>query len=82
MLQESGLWGAEQDLAFPLIVKTGVNPHKETVRYYFNYSDAPQSFVYPHGVATELLSGKEIQSGEQLELEAWGERIVLEAGSN
>jgi beta-galactosidase len=82
VLQESGLWGAEQELAFPLIVKTGVNPHNETIRYYFNYSDTPQSFVYPHGVAAELLSGKEIQSGEQVELEAWGVRIMLEAGSN
>lgn len=81
-VQEAGLWGSEQELAFPLIVKTGVNSHNETVRYYFNYSDAPQSFVYPHGVAAELLSGKEIQSGEQLELEAWGVRIMLEAGSN
>lgn len=77
-VQEAGLWGEDQELAWPLIVKTGVNPQHETIRYYFNYSDVPQSFVYRHGVAAELLSDKVVQSGEQLELEPWGVRILLE----
>ncbi len=77
-VQETGLWGADQELAFPLIVKTGINPQNQTVRYYFNYSDSPQSLVYPHGPAEELLSGRELAQGEELELAPWGAAILLE----
>ncbi|WP_379160039.1 beta-galactosidase [Paenibacillus sp. sgz5001063] len=75
-VQEAGLWGADQELAFPLIVKTGINPLNQTVRYYFNYSDTPQSFVYPHGSAEELLSGREVASNEELKLAPWGVLIL------
>ncbi|SDM64488.1 beta-galactosidase [Paenibacillus jilunlii] len=77
-VQEAGLWGADQELAFPLIVKTGINPQNQTVRYYLNYSDTPQSLVYPHGPAEELLSGREIAAGMELELAPWGAAILLE----
>ncbi|MHA6531310.1 beta-galactosidase [Paenibacillus sp. BAC0078] len=76
-VQEAGLWGADQELDFPLIVKTGVNQQNQTVRYYFNYSDAPQSLVYPHGPARELLSGRTVAPREELELSPWG-FVILE----
>lgn len=79
--QEAGLWGHDQELAFPLIVKTGVNRQQQRVRYYFNYSDEPVSMVYRHGAAAELLSGREVQPEEKLELEPWGVRILLEHSS-
>ncbi|MNC29611.1 Beta-galactosidase bgaB [compost metagenome] len=77
-VQEAGLWGADQELAFPLIVKKGINRQNRTVRYYFNYSDSPQSLVYPHSPAEELLSGREIAPQEELELPPWGVLILLE----
>ncbi|OKP81578.1 beta-galactosidase [Paenibacillus helianthi] len=76
-VQEAGLWGADQELAFPLIVRTGINPQNQTVRYYFNYSDSPQSLVYPHGPAEELLSGRKVAPKEELELSPWGFVILL-----
>ncbi|OKP89249.1 beta-galactosidase [Paenibacillus sp. P32E] len=76
-VQEAGLWGADQELAFPLIVRTGINPQNRTVRYYFNYSDSPQSLVYPHGPAEELLSGRKVAPKEELELSPWGFVILL-----
>ncbi|MGN7764426.1 beta-galactosidase [Paenibacillus sp. 22594] len=76
-VQEAGLWGADQELAFPLIVRTGINPQNQTVRYYFNYSDSPQSLVYPHGPAEELLSGRKVAPKEELELSPWGFLILL-----
>ncbi|WP_411830131.1 beta-galactosidase trimerization domain-containing protein [Paenibacillus sonchi] len=78
VVQEAGLWGADQELAFPLIVKTGINPQNQTVRYYLNYSDTPQSLVYPHGPVIELQSEREIAPKEELELAPWGVAILLE----
>lgn len=76
VMKDAGVWGADQELAFPLIVKTGVNDEGHTIRYYFNYSDEPVSFQNPHGGGTELLSGDSIAAGQEIELERWGIRII------
>jgi beta-galactosidase len=76
--REAGIWGADQNLQFPLIVKSGVNEAGKIVRYYFNYSDEPKSFVYPYGNGIELLKEREIRSGGSIELERWGIGIVEE----
>lgn len=75
-VKAAGLWGADQELSFPLIVKSGTNEAGKTIRYYFNYSDEPRSFVYPHGDGTELLSDRAVRSGERIELDRWGVAIV------
>lgn len=75
-MKDAGVWGADQELAFPLIVKTGVNDLGHTIRYYFNYSDEAVSFNYPHGAGTELLSGDSVEADQKLELERWGVRII------
>ncbi|HZG55615.1 beta-galactosidase [Paenibacillus sp.] len=72
----AGLWGPDQELRFPLIVKSGTNEAGRTVRYYFNYSDEPVSFPYPHGDGTELLTDRPVRAGERIELERWGAAIV------
>ncbi|ACS99575.1 beta-galactosidase [Paenibacillus sp. JDR-2] len=77
--REAGIWGVDQELQFPVIVKTGTNESGKTIRYYFNYSDEPQSFVYPHGDGAELLGDLGLRSGETIELERWGVAIVEEA---
>ncbi|UUZ96695.1 beta-galactosidase [Paenibacillus sp. P25] len=77
-LKEAGLWGTEQRLAFPLIVKTGVNALGRTIRYYFNYSDHQVSFTYPYPEGVELVSGQAVQEGDSLQLEPWGFKIIEE----
>ncbi|WP_434749104.1 beta-galactosidase [Paenibacillus amylolyticus] len=76
VMKDAGVWGADQELAFPLIVKSGVNDQGQTIRYYFNYSDEPVSFHNPQGEGTELLSGDVIAAGQKIELERWGIRII------
>ncbi|WP_042203907.1 beta-galactosidase [Paenibacillus camerounensis] len=76
--REAGLWGQDQQIRFPLIVKSGKNLAGQTIRYYFNYSAGKHSFSYPHGNGLELVSSQPITSGETTELEAWGFIIVLE----
>lgn len=77
-LQVAGLWGEDQQLSFPLIVKSGVNRHGSTIRYYYNYSAESVSFQYPYGAGEELLSGNPVAHAEELKLEAWGVFIISE----
>ncbi|RCW45471.1 beta-galactosidase [Paenibacillus prosopidis] len=77
-VQEAGLWGSNQELAFPIIVKSGTNADGKQIRYYFNYSGEAATFVYPHAVGRELLAGRSIGIGEQLELAPWGVLIISE----
>ncbi|WP_308722701.1 beta-galactosidase [Paenibacillus polysaccharolyticus] len=76
VMKDAGVWGADQEIAFPLIVKTGVNDQGHTIRYYFNYSDEPVSFKNPYSEGTELLSGDSIAAGQEIKLERWGVRII------
>ncbi|SFD52224.1 beta-galactosidase [Paenibacillus catalpae] len=75
----AGIYGPDQALRFPLIVKSGVNEAGRTIRYYFNYSNQPESFSYPHGNGIELLSARNIASGEQIALDRWGLVIIEES---
>lgn len=75
--KEAGLWGADQNIRFPLIVKSGKNQAGHTIRYYFNYSEGKQSFIYPYSDGIELLSNQPIAAGTTVELEPWG-FIILE----
>ncbi|WP_042224179.1 beta-galactosidase [Oceanobacillus manasiensis] len=76
--KEAKLWGADQALQFPLIVKVGVNDLNRTIRYYFNYSNESNSFVYPHASGQELLANREIVSSQEVELDRWGIAIIEE----
>jgi beta-galactosidase len=78
---EAGIRTVDQDLAFPLIVRSGVNRYGRTIHYYFNYSGEARSFVYPHAAAVELLSGKGVEMGETVSLEPWGLVVMEEGGT-
>jgi beta-galactosidase len=77
-VKEAGLWGVDQVLSFPLITRWGQNDAGKLVHYYFNYSDDPRLFVYPHGDGIELLSTMPIQQHEQQTLAPWGVLIIEE----
>ncbi|PIH58209.1 beta-galactosidase [Paenibacillus sp. LK1] len=76
VMKEAGLWGTDQELAFPIIVKNGVNEQGNTIRYFFNYSDQATSFVYAYGDGTELLAGTAVSGGQNMVLEPWGFCII------
>jgi beta-galactosidase len=78
VLQKANLWKGEQQLAFPIITKSGVNMQGKTIRYYFNYSNAAKQIQYVNKSGTELISNKIISSNSILQLEAWGVIIVEE----
>jgi beta-galactosidase len=77
-VKKAGLWGADQELTFPLITRAGVNQRKRNVHYYFNYSATPGAVRYPHGAGKELLAGATVAKGQSLQLAPWGMQIVEE----
>lgn len=78
-VKDAGLWHAEQELAFPIIVKSGINKAGIPIRYYFNYSATAASFPNVRRSGVDLMSGRSIASGETLELEPWGFLVIKEA---
>jgi beta-galactosidase len=77
-VKKANLWGADQELAFPLITRGGRNQRGKQVHYYFNYAAAPGTVRYPHAAGRELLSGAAVAQGQQLPLGPWGVQIVEE----
>jgi beta-galactosidase len=77
-VKEAGLWSADQELAFPLITKSGINEQGQAVHYYFNYTDHPSSIRYPYPEGRELLTDTPVQSGLAQPIAAWGVMIIVE----
>ncbi|MBT32830.1 MAG: beta-galactosidase [Thalassobius sp.] len=77
-VKKAGLWGDDQKLSFPIIVKSGINNKGKNIHYYFNYSSSAQSFIYTYKNGKELLEDKEVKSNTQLTLAPWGVKIIEE----
>ncbi len=77
-LQKSNLWGADQELYFPLITKTGINQQSKKVHYYFNYSANTNTIQYTHKKGKELLSNTTISKSALFPLDPWGVKIIEE----
>jgi beta-galactosidase len=79
ILGRAGLTGPDQDIPPSVRLRQGVGREGKRLRYYLNYSRAPQSFVYPHASGTDLLTGKPIKKSQPVSLEPWG-LIIVEEG--
>jgi beta-galactosidase len=77
-VRQAGLWGADQELTYPLITRGGRSQAGKQLHYYFNYSAQPGTVRYPHGAGRELLAGTTVSKGQSLQLGAWGVQIVEE----
>lgn len=77
-LEKANLWKTEQQFAFPIITKSGVNQQNKNIRYFFNYSAVPQKIQYSFKNGKELISNKAVSANSSLDLEAWGVMIVEE----
>jgi beta-galactosidase len=77
-VERAGLRSADQQLSFPLIVRSGVNRYGNTVHYYFNYSGEGKKFRYLYPAGEELLTGERVVKWDSVELAPWGVRIIEE----
>lgn len=73
----AGVRTADQELGFPLIVRSGVNRYGRTVHYYFNYSGEARTFTYPYAGAADVLAGGQVAQGATVHLGPWG-LVILE----
>ncbi|MDN3657271.1 beta-galactosidase [Ferruginibacter paludis] len=77
-VKKAGLWGTDQQLAFPVITKSGVNEKGKLIHYYFNYSATAISLKYPYPDGKELLGDSSILKDSQQQLKPWGVLIIEE----
>lgn len=76
VLKDAGLWGMEQEVEFPVIIKKGTNDLGKEVVYYLNYSPEVRNVIY-HGTDGEELFGKAaVTDGQVLEIGGWDLKIV------
>jgi beta-galactosidase len=77
-VKNAGLYGLDQQLAYPLITKSGMNENGKKLHYYFNYSAVPVSFKYLYNDGIELIGNRAIIKNKTVLLDPWGFKIVEE----
>lgn len=78
VVKNAGLWNVDQEIAFPIITRKGMNDSGKTVHYYFNYSMETQSFNYPYPAGEDLISGEKVEYLSTCQLNPWGLLVVEE----
>lgn len=64
--------------SYPVIVRKGINDFGKNVKYFFNYSAEEQNVPYIYKNGVELLVENPIKAQENLNIPAWGVKIVEE----
>ena len=77
-VQRAGLWGPQQALHFPTIMRSGVLSDGQPVHYLLNYSDAPAQVIYTLPPGKNLLSGEAVPQNGTVSLPAWGVAVIEE----
>jgi beta-galactosidase len=77
-VKRAGLWGPQQSIHFPAIVRNGVLSNGHPVHYFLNYSADPAHVAYAFTDGTDLLSGRRVAQGGNLLLPAWGVAVMEE----
>lgn len=80
--EKAGLWTADQQAEFPVIIRSGINQSGANIRYYFNYSSNKRQVEYQHLKGKELLSGSAVEQGALISLSPWGIAIVESEQTN
>ncbi len=77
-VKRAGLWGPQQALHFPTIMRSGTLSDGHAVHYILNYSAAPVHVPYGYMEGKDLLTGSTARSNSDVSLPAWGVAIVRE----
>ncbi len=78
VLKRSGLTGPDQNLPPAVKVRHGRNAQGKLLHYYLNFSGQEQSFSYPYGDGSDLLTNATVRQGQGLKLNPWDLAIVAE----
>jgi len=77
-VRRAGLWGTQQSLHFPAIVRSGVLANGHAVHYLLNYSAVPIQIKYGFPAGKDLVSGDAVQKDGSTTLAAWGVAVIEE----
>lgn len=77
-VKRAGLWGPQQALHFPVIMRSGLLANGNAVHYVLNYSPALTRAIYGFSSGKDLLSGETIVQGGAIALPPWGVAIIEE----
>ena len=77
-VKRAGLWGAQQAVHFPTIVRSGTLADGHAVHYVLNYSAAPSQVSYAFGAGKNLLTGEAVSQNGTVALPAWGVAVIEE----
>jgi beta-galactosidase len=78
VLKMAGLTGPDQQLPPAVRVKHGLNRDGKALHYYLNYSSNPQTFQYPYGAGTDLLTEAPMAHSQSITLKPWDVAIIEE----
>jgi beta-galactosidase len=79
-VKRAGLWGPQQALHFPTIMRSGVLANGHAVHYILNYSSSPVQAIYVFPGGKDLLSGHAVAQNSNIDLPAWGVAVIEEDG--
>jgi beta-galactosidase len=77
-VKRAGLWGEQQTLHFPTIMRSGTLADGNPVHYLLNYSAAPAQINYGLPQGKDLLSGRAVDKNSTVVLPAWGVAVIEE----
>ncbi len=78
-VKRAGLWGPQQSLHYPTIMRSGVLADGHFVHYLLNYSATPAQVTYALASGKNLLSGESVPQNSTVSLPAWGVAIIEES---
>lgn len=78
-LGEAGLLTSDAVLPASIRVKHGLGNDGRMLHYYLNYSGGPVSFSYRYKAGKDLLTGKSVEAGSEMNVSGWDVAIVQEA---
>jgi beta-galactosidase len=78
VIQRAGIGGPDQTLPSGVRTKHGVNRNGRKIHYYLNYSSQEQTFAYPHGAGSELLTQKAVAAAQSITVKPWDLVLIEE----
>jgi beta-galactosidase len=77
-VERANLWGPQQAVHFPVIMRSGVLMNGKAVHYVMNHSASPTEANYQFPAGKDLLSSNAVRKDSAIALPPWGTVIVEE----
>jgi len=78
VLKAAALTGSDQNLSAAVKVRHGRNGQGKLQHYYLNFSGQEQSFTYPYGDGSDILTNTSVRRGQDVTLSPWDLAIIAE----